>query len=95
MTDRQLLRLIGTNVKAARTNADMTQECVAEIAGIHWQTVSYIENGKFPASIITFAKLSQALGVSASLLLEGLPPMNPDRTARIKKALARKREPRT
>jgi DNA-binding XRE family transcriptional regulator len=87
-----MLRLIGANVKAARTQANMTQECLAEIAGVHWQTVSYIENGKFPASIVTFTKLSQALEVSANRLLEGLPPLNPDRITRIKKALATKRK---
>ncbi|MEI6193814.1 MAG: helix-turn-helix transcriptional regulator [Verrucomicrobiota bacterium] len=87
-------RVIGANVKAARTKANLTQECLAEIAGIHWQTISYIENGKFPASIVTFAKLSQALDVSTNRLLEGLPPLNPARTARIKSALARKRKPR-
>jgi DNA-binding XRE family transcriptional regulator len=93
VTERQMLRLIGANVKTARTKANMTQECLAEIAGIHWQTVSYIENGKYPASIVTIAKLTQALEVSANRLLEGLPPLNPDRTARIKLALARKRKP--
>lgn len=87
-----MLRQIGTNVKTARSQANMTQECLAEIAGIHWQTVSYIENGKFPASIITFTKISQALGVSADRLLEGLPTLNIERTERIKKALARKRQ---
>lgn len=87
-----MLRLIGANVKTARTQANMTQECLAEIAGIHWQTVSHIENGKFPASIITFSKLSLAMEVSANRLLEGVPPMNPDRITRIKKAMARKRK---
>ena len=89
-----MLRLVGANVKAARTKANLTQECLAEIAGIHWQTVSYIENGKFPASILTFSKLSQALEVSANELLEGLPALNPERTLRIKQALSRKRKPR-
>ena len=89
-----MLRLIGANVKAARAKADLTQECLAEIAGVHWQTVSYIENGRFPSSVITFAKISQALGVSPNRLLEGLPPLNADRTERIKKALARKRKAR-
>jgi transcriptional regulator with XRE-family HTH domain len=89
-----MLRIIGANVKAARTKANLTQECVAEIAGIHWQTLSYIENGKFPASILTFSKVSQALEVSPSQLLEGLPPLNPERTTRIKQALARKRKPK-
>ena len=86
-----MLRQIGANVKAARSKANMTQECLAEIAGIHWQTVSYIENGKFPVSVITFTKVSQALGTSTNQLLDGLPPLNSERTERIKKALARKR----
>ena len=89
-----MLRIIGANVKAARTKANLTQECVAEIAGIHWQTLSYIENGKFPASVLTFLKVSQALEVSTNQLLEGLPPLNPERTTRIKQALARKRKPK-
>ena len=89
-----MLRLIGANVKAARTKANLTQECLAEIVGIHWQTVSHIENGRFHVSAVTFAKLSQALEVSTNRLLEGLSPLNPDRTARIKLALARKRKPR-
>ena len=81
-------------MKAARTKANLTQECLAEIVGIHWQTVSHIENGRFHVSAVTFAKLSQALEVSTNRLLEGLSPLNPDRTARIKLALARKRKPR-
>jgi DNA-binding XRE family transcriptional regulator len=92
VTERQILRRIGANVKAARSKANLTQECLAEIAGIHWQTVSYIENGRFPSSVITFSKISQALGVSPNRLLEGLPMLNPERTERIKKALARKRQ---
>jgi DNA-binding XRE family transcriptional regulator len=87
-----MLRLIGANVKAVRAKANLTQECLAEIAGIHWQTVSYIENGRFPSSVITFTKISQALGVSLNRLLEGFPPLNAERTERIKKALARKRK---
>ena len=89
-----MLRVIGANVKAARTKANLTQECLAEIAGVHWQTVSYVENGKFPASILTFAKLSLALEADPNHLLAGLPPLNSGRTERIKKALARKRRPK-
>jgi DNA-binding XRE family transcriptional regulator len=90
-----MLRRIGENVKAARADADkMTQECLAEIAGIHWQTVSNIENGNFPVSIITFLHISQALGVEVNQLLAGLPPHNVERAERIKKALARKRAKR-
>ena len=92
VTERQMLRRIGANVKAARLRADLTQECLAEIAGVHWQTVSHIENGKFPASVITFLRLSQALEVGPDvLLLTGIPPLDAKRTMRIKTALARQR----
>ena len=92
VTELQMLRRIGANVKAARVRADLTQECLAEIAGVHWQTVSHVENGKFPASVLTFLRLSQALEVGPDvLLLTGIPTLDAKRTMRIKKALARQR----
>jgi DNA-binding XRE family transcriptional regulator len=89
-----MLGRIGENVKSARLKADLTQECLAEIAGVHWQTVSHIENGRFPFSIVTFFKISQALTTSPNRLLEGLPEPDESRMARIKKSLARKRKPK-
>ena len=94
VTDRQILRLIGENVKAARLRADLTQECLAELVGVHWQTISHVENGRFPISVTTFARISQALGVSSNRLLEGLPEPNLARMEQIKKAMARKRKPK-
>jgi DNA-binding XRE family transcriptional regulator len=89
-----MLRVIGANVKTARLAANMTQECLAELADVHWQTVSNIENGKFPCPVTTFARISQALGVSANRLLEGVPELNQERTDGIKKAMARRRKPK-
>jgi DNA-binding XRE family transcriptional regulator len=94
VTDRQILRQIGENVKAARLKANLTQECLAELANVHWQTVSYIENGKFMSSIVTFFKISQALTTSPNRLLEGLPEPDKRQMERIKKVLARKRKPK-
>ena len=92
MTERQLLRKIGESVRTARLRLNLTQECVAELTGVHWQTISHIENGKFPFSIVTFARISQALAISANCLLEGLPEMNRARLETVKTALARKRK---
>ncbi len=89
-----MLRQIGENVKAARLQANLTQECLAELVGVHWQTISHIENGKFPFSVTTFARVSQALATSANRLLEGLPEPSRARMERVKKALARKRRPK-
>ena len=93
MTDRQMLKRIGQSVKTARLNANLTQECVAELAGVHWQTVSYIENGKYLCSVITFFKISQALGVSPNRLFDGLPEPDKAWHDKIKLSLARKRKP--
>lgn len=88
-----MLKCIGANVKAARLKAGLTQECLAELAGVHWQTVSYLENGKFLCSIITFFKIGQALQTSPNRLLDGLPEPDSSWQDKIKKSLARKRKP--
>jgi len=92
VTDRQILRLIGSNAKAARLQANITQECLAELVGIHWQTISYFENGKFPVSIAVFIRICQALNTSPNRLVEGIAEPDLQRMVKIKKALARKRK---
>jgi DNA-binding XRE family transcriptional regulator len=93
VTDQQILRLFGQRVRHARLKANMTQECLAELVGIHWKTVGHIERGSFPIGLTIFARLSQFLETSPNRLLDGLEAPDPKRTARIKKALARKRAP--
>lgn len=90
-----MLRVIGQNIRTARLQAGLTQECVAELLGLHWQTVSNIERGKSPFAVTTFSLLAQYLEVDPARLLDGLPPPNARRAARIKKALTRRREPPT
>ena len=92
MKDAEILQVIGRNVRETRMGAKFTQECLAELVGVHWQTLSYIERGKYPFSVTTFARLSQCLSVSPNRLLEGLPPADEKRFLRITKALARKRQ---
>ncbi len=89
-----MLRVIGANVKSARLAVNMTQECLAELAEVHWQTVSHIENGKFPCAVTTFARISQALGISANRLFDGLSEPNSKRAEGVKKAMARRRKPK-
>jgi DNA-binding XRE family transcriptional regulator len=95
VTDRQILKVIGANVRKARLEANMTQECLAELVGVQWQTISNLENGRHPSLLTKFARISQALDVSPNRLFDGLP--EPDRKAmgKIKKALARKRKSKT
>ena len=94
MNDREILRVLGRNIRQARLNADLTQECLAELAGVHVQTIGAIEHGNFPFAVTTFARLSQFLESSPNRLLDGLKHPDKERTERIKKALARRRAPR-
>jgi transcriptional regulator with XRE-family HTH domain len=94
VTDRQILRVIGANVRKARLQADMTQECLAELVDVHWQSISYLENGRHPLLLTKFARISQALDVSPDRLFDGLPEPEKSRSENIRKALARKRRAR-
>jgi DNA-binding XRE family transcriptional regulator len=93
VTDREILRLIGANVRKARAQTGMTQACLSELIGVHWQTISYLENGKYPYPVMRFARLCHALDVSANFLLDGLPEPDRKQMDKINKALVRKRKP--
>jgi DNA-binding XRE family transcriptional regulator len=95
VTDRQILKIIGANVKMARLRANLTQECLAELVGVHWQTISYLESGRFPFSVATFARVCQALEISPNRLLDGMPAPDKNQMEKTKKVLARKRKPKT
>jgi DNA-binding XRE family transcriptional regulator len=71
----------------------LTQECLAELLGIHWQTVSNIERGLNPFAVTTFAEICQYLAVAPEKLLLGIPAPNAARTQQIKKAMERRRKP--
>lgn len=94
MSNREILRVIGRNIRQARLRAGLTQECLAELASVHVQTIGSVERGGFPFAVTTFARLSQFLESSPNRLLDGLKAPDPVRTGRIKKALARQRAPR-
>ena len=92
VTDREILRSLGNNVRKARFQANFTQECLAEMIGCHWTTIAYIEAGKHPFRVTRFVRLVKCLKISADRLLEGVPEEDPQRLNRIVKALARKRK---
>jgi DNA-binding XRE family transcriptional regulator len=92
--DREILRCLGKNIQAARLRAGLTQECLAELVGIHWKTLSGIERGLYPCAVTNFIRIAQHLRVSTDSLVEGIEPPDARRTASIQKAMARKRRPK-
>ena len=60
------------NLRAAREKAGLSQEALAERAGMHRNAVALLETGKRDPRVSTVAKLAKALGIRASELLKGI-----------------------
>lgn len=71
----QDLVALGERIRKRRTELSLSQETLAEKAGISANTVSRIEGGQMSMSIGTFIKLVQALDTDADSLL-GLSPVS-------------------
>lgn len=61
--------MIGIRIREARKNKELTQEMLAEMADIGVMYLGEIERGKKMPSMNVFAKIVNALGVSADYLL--------------------------
>ena len=65
------LSALGLVVRAARLNAKLSQERLAQEAGVYRNTVGLIERGEISVSIDTLKKISDQLGYKPwELLLE-------------------------
>lgn len=69
----QELLLLGERIRSRRIKLCLSQEVLAEKAGISANTVSRIEGGQMSMGIDTFLKLVQAMGTDANNLL-GIAP---------------------
>jgi len=65
-------RQLGDRVRAARNELGVSQEGLAELAGIHWTFVSQVERGLRNINLHNLLKLADGLGVDAGMLVTGL-----------------------
>ena len=70
MTDGDLKVLFGTTIKSKRSELGISQEELADRAGLHRTYVSDVERGTRNVSLISIEKLAQALGLSVWRLFE-------------------------
>jgi transcriptional regulator with XRE-family HTH domain len=61
---------LGQALRSYRARQDISQEELANLSGLHRTYVGGIERGERNPSFTNILKLAQALGVSASKLLE-------------------------
>lgn len=73
------LEQFGSIVRRRRLAAELSQERLGELAGIHFTTISLVERGKMAPTLVVIRKLAAGLGCSmtelvAELEQESAPP---------------------
>ena len=64
-------RQFALNLRQVRERLGLSQEALADLAGLHRTYVGSVERGERNISIDNIARLASALGLPASSLLEG------------------------
>jgi len=62
--------LFGAGLRKLRMKRNISQERLAELAGLHRNYVGMVERGECNISLVTIIALARALGVKPSKLLE-------------------------
>ena len=62
-------KILADRLFELRTDADLSQAKLAEIAGVDRKTINRIENGHFSPALDTIVRLSVALDITPSALL--------------------------
>lgn len=70
--DEALAREFGGRVRTARLDAELTQERLAELAGVHPQLVGIVERGESAPTLTTLVALAEALRLDPAVLVAGL-----------------------
>jgi transcriptional regulator with XRE-family HTH domain len=69
---RDLRSLLGRRVRELRTRLELSQEALAERAGLHWTYISGVERGRRNPGLNVLGQLADALDVSLAELLTNL-----------------------
>ena len=62
----------GQRVRQRRTELHLSQEKLAELAGLHWTFVGQVERGRRNLTLHNIVKLAKALGIDSGVLMAGL-----------------------
>ena len=66
---KDMRKVLADRLFELRTEAELSQAKLAEIAGVDRKTINRIENGHFSPALDTIVRLSVALGITPSVLL--------------------------
>lgn len=65
-----ILKSFGDNLRAARLERGLTQEALAELAGLHWTYIGQVERGLRNITLKNIVSLCRALSVNVSALVD-------------------------
>ena len=68
----QVRKALGRKVRKLRGELQLSQEQLAERAGLHWTHISGIERAQFNITLTTLTKVAAGLGLTLSKLFEGI-----------------------
>lgn len=68
------LETFGQRIRARRAELGLSQEALADLAGLHWTFVGQVERGRRNLSLHNLLKLASALQIDPGKLIEGLAP---------------------
>ncbi|WP_365673646.1 helix-turn-helix transcriptional regulator [Okeania sp. SIO3I5] len=72
MSENIELKMFGQQVRKLRQAKGLSQEKLAELAGLHRNYIGGIERGERNVALLNILRLARALEVSPSKLLEGI-----------------------
>lgn len=76
-TKEETRKRIGQRVKALRTMAGMTQQELADRAGLQRTHIGRIEDGAFGSQVETIQQVAEALGMTVDIIDPGLQDLAP------------------
>ena len=72
--DQHVIEEFGARLRTLRDKKDISQERLAELAGVHWTSIGQIERGERGVKLVTLLRLAHGLGVDPSVLVKGMEP---------------------
>ena len=79
--DKKLLRAFGLAMRRERERVGVSQDVLADMAGLHRTYIGSVERGERNLSLANIAAIAKALGIPASKLLAQAESFLPKRTS--------------